>query len=72
MPVSGLPSPYGSVHVYVNGVEAQISFAGIPYYLVGVTQINFIVPAGTPGGDQSVVVTVAGVASNTGYITVSP
>lgn len=72
VPVSGLPVPYGKVQVLVNGVEAQILFAGIPYYLVGVTQINFIVPPGTPAGDQSVVVNIGGVSSNTGYITVGP
>ncbi len=70
VPVSGLPDPYAKVQVLVNGVPAQIAFAGIPYYLVGVTQINFIVPPETPAGDQPVVVTLAGVPSNTGYITV--
>lgn len=70
VPVSGLPDPYAKVQVLVNGVPAQIAFAGIPYYLVGVTQINFIVPPGTPAGDQPVVVTLAGVPSNTGYITI--
>jgi adhesin/invasin len=69
-PVSGLPDPYARVQVLVNGVPAQIAFAGIPYYLVGVAQINFIVPPETPAGDQPVVVTLAGVPSNTGYITV--
>lgn len=71
VPVSGLPNPYARLQVFVNGVEAQTSFAGIPYYLVGVTQLNFIVPPGTPSGDQSVVVTLAGVPANTAYITVS-
>ncbi|MGO4879521.1 MAG: hypothetical protein ACLP59_01710 [Bryobacteraceae bacterium] len=36
-----------------------------------VMQVNFIVPPGTPSGDQPVVVTMAGVPSNTGYINVS-
>jgi uncharacterized protein (TIGR03437 family) len=70
--VSGLPSPFGAVKVLVNGMEATISFAGIPYYLVGVAQINFIVPPGTPAGDQAVVVSVGGVSSNTAYLTVLP
>jgi len=71
VPVSGLPHPFARIQVLVNGVPAQISFAGIPYYLVGVTQVNFIVPAGTPSGDQQVIVTVAGVPGNTAYIHVS-
>jgi len=40
------------VTVLVNGVAAENSFAGIPYYLAGVTQVNFIVPPGTPTGNQ--------------------
>ncbi len=46
--------------VLVNGVAAENSFAGIPYYLAGVTQVNFIVPPGTPTGNQPVTVTLAG------------
>lgn len=71
VPVSGLPHPFARVQVLVNGVPAQTSFAGIPYYLVGVAQINFIVPPGTPGCDQPVVVTVAGAPSNTAYLHIS-
>jgi uncharacterized protein (TIGR03437 family) len=58
------------VAVLVNGVAAQITFAGIPYYLAGVTQVNFIVPPGTPAGDQPVTVTLAGVPSNTVYLNI--
>jgi uncharacterized protein (TIGR03437 family) len=72
IPVSQLPQPLAGAAVFVNGVAAQIAFAGIPYYLAGVTQVNFIVPPGTPAGDQPVTVTLAGVPSNTAYIDISP
>ena len=71
IPVTQLPQPLANVAVFVHGVEAQISFAGIPYYLAGVTQVNFIVPPGIPTGDQPVIVTLAGVPSNTAYIDIS-
>jgi uncharacterized protein (TIGR03437 family) len=61
-PVTGLPAPALPVSVTVGGVPATIQFIGIPY-LVGVTQINFSVPAGVPPGPQPVVVTVGGVSS---------
>jgi uncharacterized protein (TIGR03437 family) len=38
--------------------------------LVGVTQINFRIPASVPAGDQPVVVTIGGIPSNTARITV--
>ena len=38
VPVSGLPKAMANVAVNVNGVPAQIIFAGIPYYLTGVAQ----------------------------------
>ena len=61
VPVSGLPSPYADVKVFVAGVEARTVFVGIPYFLAGVTQVNFIVPPATPVGTQPVEVRVAGI-----------
>jgi uncharacterized protein (TIGR03437 family) len=71
IPVSQLPQPLANVTVLVNGVPAQILFAGIPYYLAGVTQVNYVVPPGTPAGDQPVVVVLAGVQSNAAYLNVT-
>ena len=68
--VDSLPAPYANVSVYVNGVLAQNSFVGIPYYLVGVTQVNFIVPPDTPSGDQEIYLSVGSTPSNTGLLTV--
>jgi uncharacterized protein (TIGR03437 family) len=69
-PVSNLPHPVQQVTVSVAGQNAAVSFIGIPYWAVGVTQINFTIPAGTPTGAQPVIVTVGGQPSNTAKITV--
>ncbi len=70
--VSSLPAPTQSVTVTVGGVNAPIQFIGIPAGLVGVTQINYTVPAQAPSGSQPVVVTVGGVASSSATLTVTP
>jgi len=71
VPVSGLPRPMANVAVYVNGVQAQTSFVGVPYYLTGVTQVNFIVPKETLAGDQQVTLVVGKTQSNTAYMRVT-
>ena len=68
---SDLPQPALPVTLTVAGVKAPITFLAIPPGLTGVTQINFTVPASTPVGLQSVVVTVGGVASSPGTINVT-
>jgi len=70
-PTSQLPKPVLPVTLTVAGETATIEFIGIPPGLVGVTQINYQVPAGTPVGVQSVVVTVGGVASPAAKLTVT-
>jgi uncharacterized protein (TIGR03437 family) len=55
----------------VANEPATIEFIGIPSGLVGVTQINYEVPADAPLGPQPVVVTVGGVASQTIQLTVT-
>jgi uncharacterized protein (TIGR03437 family) len=62
-PVSRLPKPMLPVTMTVGGQPASISFIGIPSGFVGVTQINYVVPANAPVGVQAVVVTVGTVAS---------
>ena len=57
-PVDQLPSPVLDYAVTVGGVPVTPDFIGIPYFLVGVTQINFTIPQSTPLGPQQVVVTV--------------
>jgi uncharacterized protein (TIGR03437 family) len=70
-PLGQLPKPNLPVTMTVAGQPATIVFYGIPVGLVGVTQINYVVPANTPAGVQQVVVTVGGVASQPANLTVT-
>jgi uncharacterized protein (TIGR03437 family) len=70
-PLTRLPKPQLPVTVTVGGQAATIEFIGIPPGLVGVTQVNYQIPANTPAGDQPVVVTVGGVASQAASLTVT-
>jgi uncharacterized protein (TIGR03437 family) len=51
------------VTMTVGGEQAKIVFSGIVTGLVGITQVNFTVPADLPPGLQPVIVTVGGVSS---------
>jgi len=62
-PILSLPKPAQNTTVTVGNLPAQIQFIGIPYGLVGVTQINYQVPVNAGIGAQPVVVSVAGVTS---------
>ena len=62
-PLSNLPKPRAAVTVTVAGETAAQAFIGIPNGLVGVTQINYTIPADAPLGLQPVVVTVGNIAS---------
>ncbi len=59
------PATLGGVEVFVNDVAAPQSFAGP-------TQINFLVPAGTPEGRVPVRVAVSGITVYEGTIQVWP
>ena len=54
----------------IGGVPATVSFSGLAPGFVGLCQVNLLVPD-LPAGDQPVIVTIAGVASNPGIIAVS-
>jgi len=66
-----LPMPVQKSTVTIGGSTATIEFIGIPPGLVGTTQINIQVPNGIPPGAQPVVVTVGGVASAPGTVTIT-
>jgi adhesin/invasin len=70
-PLADLPAPTGRTTVTIGGADATIDFIGIPWALVGVTQINVQVPNGIPTGVQPVVVMVGDVASSPATITVT-
>jgi uncharacterized protein (TIGR03437 family) len=62
-PGSITPQPVQSVTVTIGSVTATTRYVGIPPGLVGVTQINYVVPNNVPLGRQPVVVTVGTVSS---------
>ena len=61
--LANLPKPSQSVTVTVGGVPANLQFVGVPYGLVGVTQINYQVPSSVNIGSQPVVVSVGNAQS---------
>jgi uncharacterized protein (TIGR03437 family) len=62
-PAVRLPAPEQSATVTVGGVSAPVAFIGNPAGVVGVMQVNFVVPSGVSLGAQPVIVTIGGVAS---------
>jgi len=67
---ASLPKARQALSVTVGGVPAFVLFYGIPSGLVGVTQVNFIIPASVKPGVQPVVVTVGGASSPPVNVTV--
>jgi len=74
--VTGAGSPYGlspvtgNVTVTVGGVNAVVNYIGLAPDLVGVYQLNFVVPA-VAAGSRPVAITIAGATSPNEVITVS-
>ena len=54
----------------IGGVPATVSFSGLAPGFVGLGQVNLLVP-NVPAGDQQVIVTIGGVASNPALIAVT-
>ena len=70
-PVNQLPSPLLSYSLTVGGVPVTPDFIGIPYFVVGLTQINFTIPQKAPLGSQAVVVTIGDNSSVAAKLTVT-
>jgi adhesin/invasin len=60
----------GRVQATIGGLPAAVSFAGLTPSVVGLIQVNAQIPAGLSPGDQPVFVTVNGVPTNAGLVTV--
>jgi uncharacterized protein (TIGR03437 family) len=69
-PLLNLPHPRLPVSVSVGGTQAFLQFVGITPGVVGLTQVNFVVPKSVPAGLQPVIVTVGGVSSAPAYLMV--
>ena len=72
VPAYSLPQPILPVALTVGGVPAVLTFVGTPSWSVGVTQVNFAIPANAPLGPQPVVVNVGGVPSAPATLSVTP
>jgi uncharacterized protein (TIGR03437 family) len=68
---SSLPMPRLPVNVTVGGVPALVQFAGATPGVVGLIQVNFIVPETVDAGVQPVVITVDGAPSIAANLTVT-
>jgi uncharacterized protein (TIGR03437 family) len=56
----------GQATVTIGGVPAQVLYAGLTPTFAGLYQLNLIVPAGIPGGNQPIVLEVNGASSPPG------
>jgi uncharacterized protein (TIGR03437 family) len=63
-PASALIHPLAAPTLTLNGNTVPVDFAGLAPGSVGLYQINFEVPEGTPGGNLALVVSQAGSISN--------
>jgi minor extracellular serine protease Vpr len=76
-PASGMPSPTvplanttATPTVTIGGVAAQVLFSGLTPGFVGLYQVDAIVAANTPTGNQPLVVSVSGINSQTSSVPV--
>ena len=69
---ANLPKSILPLQATVGGYPVFVQFAGIGAGLVGITQVNLIVPESVPLGLQDAVITINGVPSNPARITVLP
>jgi uncharacterized protein (TIGR03437 family) len=69
--LSQLPHARQTFTLTVGGEPAAIVFKGIVPGLIGVTQVNFMIPSDLNAGPQAVVVTVGGVSSMPVNLTIS-
>ena len=60
----------GQVSALIGGKPADVVFAGMAPGLVGTAQVNARIPQGLAPGDQPAIITINGVPSNAGLISV--
>ena len=56
----------------IAGIAAPVRFSGLAPAFVGLDQVNLEIPAGVPGGQQTLVLTSNGVSSNPVTIAIGP
>ena len=70
-PASPVANVAAKVTATIGGADARVLFAGMTPGLVGLTQLNLVVPS-VAGGDQPLQVTIGGILSKSALITVQP
>ncbi len=67
-----LPRNMGAVQVFVGGVSAEVLYAGAaPYLPAGVSQVNFVIPAGVPSGNQPMFVSAGNVEASQSGVSIA-
>lgn len=69
-PGSTLSLVNGQVSAQIGGKPAEVVYAGLAPGFVGDTQVNLRIPQGVDPGDRPVLITINGVTSNAGVISV--
>ena len=70
-PTNPLAHPLAMPTLTLNGTAIQPGFAGLTPTAVGLYQIDFQVPSGTPAGDLPLVVSQAGVPTNMTFLPIA-
>ncbi len=65
-PVSPLSTTVAPVTANIAGRDATVTFAGLAPGLIGVYQVNIIVPTSTPSGSVRLALYAGGIGSQTG------
>jgi adhesin/invasin len=71
-PMSPLSWTVADTTATIGGTDTVVSFSGATPTLAGLSQVNLVVPADLAPGDYPVAITVGGVTSNSGTISVTP
>jgi uncharacterized protein (TIGR03437 family) len=69
-PIRTIANTLAQTTATIGGVAATVPFSGLAPGYVGLGQVNLLVP-NVPTGDQKVIVTIGGVASNPATITIT-
>jgi uncharacterized protein (TIGR03437 family) len=71
--VNTTPVPQNSISITVGGVKApaDYSYIGMPAWAIGLTQINFTIPASAPVGVQPLVVSIGAAISQAATINIT-